>query len=125
MLDIFKWEICEVHPTATSPGRGAKIIIVAPYEGQKNLIMDLPPGVSDVEFVRDLVEVRTILGVQGHEAAIVIFDTTRSKRLGFLFQYANANVALTRAKHGLIVIGSEECWKGSYAIASLARILPR
>ncbi|KAK8032733.1 hypothetical protein PG990_002467 [Apiospora arundinis] len=68
---------------------------------------------SGAEIVRDLVDVRTIPLVQGHEADLVIFDTVRTTSLGFLAEHSN--VCLTRAKYGLIVVGSSQCWMGASA----------
>ncbi|KAK6815685.1 hypothetical protein PG989_004373 [Apiospora arundinis] len=70
---------------------------------------------SGAEIVRDLVDIRTIPLVQGHEADLVIFDTVRTTSLGFLAEHTNANVCLTRAKYGLIVVGSSKCWMGASA----------
>ncbi|KAK8033983.1 PhoH-like protein [Apiospora rasikravindrae] len=94
VLDIFKRKVCAVHPTETTPGQRSRIVVIAPYDGQKNLYKEMFARISNAEFVRGLVEVHTILGVQGHEADLVIFDMTRTSNFGFLCQHVNANVAL-------------------------------
>ncbi|KAK8064980.1 superfamily I DNA/RNA helicase [Apiospora hydei] len=97
------------------PGKRARVAIIAPYESQRIHYSELLAKVSDAEFVRDLVHFRTIPHVQGHEAEIVIFDTVRTSRLGFLVEHENANVCLTRAKHGLFVVGNLNCGTGPSA----------
>ncbi|KAK8099763.1 AAA domain-containing protein [Apiospora kogelbergensis] len=112
-LDIFKNEVCGQNPTKSAPGKRAKILIIAAYASQKMLYQALFAKLSPAEFVPDLVEIRTIFGAQGHEADVVIFDTVRTTKLGFLTENANVNVALTRARYGLIVVGQNDCWKDS------------
>jgi superfamily I DNA and/or RNA helicase len=54
------------------------------------------------------VETNTIDAVQGREADLVIFSTVRSNanlKVGFLDSDKRINVALSRAKKGLILIG--------------------
>ena len=49
----------------------------------------------------------TIDGAQGREKDFVILSCVRSntnKSIGFLQEYKRINVALTRAKHGLIIV---------------------
>ncbi|KAK8064317.1 NAM7-nonsense-mediated mRNA decay protein [Apiospora saccharicola] len=115
VVNAFKQELCAVHPTETNPGKRARIVIISPYDAQRQLYNELLSRVSDAEFVRDLVDVRTIPHVQGHEGELVFFDTVRTSRLGFLGELENANVCLTRAKYGLFVVGNLNCWKGASA----------
>ena len=52
------------------------------------------------------IEVDTIDGFQGQEKDVIIFSCVRSgKEVGFLREPKRLNVALTRAKHGLYIIG--------------------
>jgi hypothetical protein len=57
------------------------------------------------------VECSTIDTVQGREAEIVIFSVTRSnesQKVGFLAEFARINVALSRSRETLIIIGDDE-----------------
>ena len=46
-------------------------------------------------------------GFQGREKSVILFSCVRSShRIGFLSDERRLNVALTRAKHGLVLIGS-------------------
>ncbi|MDO5848064.1 MAG: IGHMBP2 family helicase [Methanobrevibacter sp.] len=77
--------------------------IISPYADQVNLIK------SRSEF-----EVKTVDGFQGREKEIIIISTVRSNdkgRIGFLSDLRRLNVALTRAKRKLIVIGNKETLK--------------
>lgn len=54
-------------------------------------------------------KVNTIDSFQGSEKEVIIFSCVRSNKnsnLGFLTDYRRINVALTRAKHGMIIVGN-------------------
>ena len=76
--------------------------IITPYAGQVRAIRDSVPNRYDG------VEVRTVDGYQGREKEVILFSCVRSNNegnVGFLSDSRRLNVALTRAKRGLIVIG--------------------
>ena len=88
--------------------------IITPYAGQVRAIR------NSMSEQLDDVEVRTVDGYQGREKEVIIFSCVRSnpeKNVGFLSESRRLNVALTRAKRGLIVIGdpdtlrSDKNWK--------------
>ena len=79
--------------------------IITPYAGQVRAIRD------SMSERLDSVEVRTVDGYQGREKEVIIFSCVRSNsegNVGFLSDSRRLNVALTRAKRGLIVIGDPE-----------------
>ena len=76
--------------------------IITPYAGQVRAIR------NSMSEELDDVEVRTVDGYQGREKEVIIFSCVRSnpeQNVGFLAEPRRLNVALTRAKRGLIVIG--------------------
>ena len=83
-----------------------QIAILAPYSAQVSL---LNTRLRDAGF--DGLEVGTVDGMQGREKEAVIFSLTRSnshKNVGFLAEKRRLNVAMTRAKRQLVVIGDSE-----------------
>lgn len=94
------------HPDSTSSAedgeklRNLSIAVLSPYSAQVKLLKHNLP---------DYITVSTIDGFQGREADIVIFTTVRSNMegdIGFLEDARRLNVAWTRAKKGLLIIGS-------------------
>lgn len=78
------------------------IAVLTPYSAQ---VADLKTRLA----LLPAVEVSSIDGFQGREADIVVFVTVRCNahcEIGFLKDLRRINVALTRAKAGVIVIGS-------------------
>lgn len=76
------------------------LAILTPYSRQADLLRETCPGVL----------VSSIDGFQGQEADIIIFVTVRCNlrgEIGFLKDTRRLNVALTRAKAGLIIIGDQ------------------
>ena len=74
-----------------------KIGIISPYEDQRDLISSLTN-----------VEVKTVDGYQGREKDVMIISTVRSntkRKIGFLNDLRRLNVALTRARRKMIMIG--------------------
>ncbi|RLF64807.1 MAG: IGHMBP2 family helicase, partial [Thermoplasmata archaeon] len=79
------------------------IAVITPYEDQRNVLRS---------FLRVKgLEINTIDGFQGREKEIVVLSLVRSNphgEIGFLRDYRRLNVALTRAKRKLIIIGNVE-----------------
>ena len=74
--------------------------IISPYADQVKIIQENTP-----------IEVKTVDGFQGREKEIIIISTVRSNdngNIGFLSDLRRLNVAITRAKRKLIIIGNIE-----------------
>ena len=74
--------------------------VITPYAGQARLIRSLCETAG--------VEIDTVDGFQGREKEVIIISCVRSNRqgeIGILADTRRMNVALTRAKRKLIVIG--------------------
>jgi len=80
------------------------IAVLTPYARQLEVLKGKLAGMKNIE-------ASSIDGYQGREADIVVFVTTRCNvgcEIGFLKDLRRMNVALTRARAGLIVIGHRE-----------------
>ena len=88
-----------------------EIGIISPYADQVKIIQDRTP-----------VEVKTVDGFQGREKEIIIISTVRSNpdgNIGFLSDLRRLNVAITRAKRKLIIIGNKDTLKHNPTYARL------
>jgi superfamily I DNA and/or RNA helicase len=82
------------------------IVILSPYKGQINY-MEREIRADD-KLVNLTIKVKTIDGFQGQESDIVIVSLVRSNGkndIGFLKDYRRFNVAITRAKCQVVVVG--------------------
>ena len=78
--------------------------VISPYSGQVRLIREL------FEEKIEGLEIKSVDGYQGREKEVIVLSTVRSNDdgvVGFLSDYRRLNVAMTRAKRGLIVIGDD------------------
>lgn len=77
--------------------------IISPYSDQVKLIQE-----------KTEIEVKTVDGFQGREKEIIIISSVRSNdkgNIGFLNDLRRLNVAITRAKRKLIIIGNKNTLK--------------
>ena len=80
------------------------IVVISPYKAQCNLLKSLNPNL----------EIHTVDSFQGREADVIILTTVRTgNSIGFWNDYRRLNVALTRARHVLRIIGKIETWNKS------------
>ena len=78
--------------------------VISPYAGQVRLIRSMLN--DEIEGL----EVKSVDGYQGREKEIIVLSTVRANedgKVGFLSDYRRLNVALTRARRGLIVVGDD------------------
>jgi len=83
--------------------------IVTPYVAQvrllKRMLKNIVPEGQDPE----LLEVASVDNFQGREKELIVFSAVRCNRsgtVGFLADWRRLNVMLTRAKRGVVIIGS-------------------
>ncbi len=82
--------------------------IIAPYKAQIELLRDLVMKNPAFDAVRDQVSINTVDAFQGQERDVIYIGLTRSNEqneIGFLKEYRRMNVAMTRAKSQLVIIG--------------------
>ncbi|KAL6882570.1 hypothetical protein ACP4OV_011260 [Aristida adscensionis] len=96
---------------------GVSVGIICPYAAQVEAIQR---AVGDASAMRPLaVRVNSVDGFQGSEEDIIILSTVRSNSAGstgFLSNLRRANVALTRARHCLWILGNATTLRGSGSV---------
>ena len=85
--------------------------VITPYNGQVRLLVDLfeQAGGRELGAPYEGLEIKSVDGYQGREKEIIVFSAVRANdagEIGFLKDRRRLNVALTRAKRGLIVLGN-------------------
>ncbi|CAM9707583.1 unnamed protein product, partial [Phaeothamnion confervicola] len=111
-------------PPRQVPGIKGQVGIITPYSQQVHELQEqfrraLGPG------FRDEVEISTVDGFQGREKDVIIVSCVRasgSAGIGFLADVRRMNVALTRAKYGLYVIGESSTLRINRQWASLIQV---
>lgn len=82
--------------------------VISPYKQQINLLKEQLDHAEDLQKVKQHISVNTIDSFQGQERDVVYISLTRSNdkgEIGFLSDIRRMNVAMTRAKKKLVVIG--------------------
>ena len=82
--------------------------VIAPYRAQVSELMRQFDALGVQADMRERVEFATVDAFQGQERDAIVISFTRSNsegEVGFLKEYRRTNVAMTRAKHHLLMIG--------------------
>jgi regulator of nonsense transcripts 1 len=87
-----------------------EIGVITPYEGQRSYIVTTMQnsGTYKKEYYKD-VEVASVDAFQGREKDFIVLSCVRSndsQGIGFLSDPRRLNVALTRAKYGVVILGN-------------------
>ncbi|NXY72669.1 ZGRF1 protein, partial [Glareola pratincola] len=88
---------------------GSAIGVITLYKSQMCKIQNLLSGIhSEASGVR-AVQVSTVDAFQGAEKEIVLLSCVRTRQIGFIDSEKRMNVALTRAKRHLLIVGHLAC----------------
>ena len=84
--------------------------VITPYEGQRSFLVQYMQhnGSFHTKLYQEI-EVASVDAFQGREKDIIVFSCVRSNEhqgIGFLNDPRRLNVALTRAKYGIIIVGN-------------------
>ena len=77
-----------------------QVVVITPYSAQASLLMRYQMGVP----------IHTVDSFQGKEADAIVLCMVRTSNIGFWSDARRLNVALTRAKKKLVVVGNGESW---------------
>jgi len=85
--------------------------LISPYKGQVYLLRRMVKADSFWKPFRSLLTINTVDGFQGQERDIIVISMVRSNeegQVGFLRDLRRMNVAITRARMKLIIVGDSE-----------------
>lgn len=100
----YKEELKAFYTTENFPN----IAVISPYRHQVELLKELVQNDSSLQEVSHAISVNTIDSFQGKERDAVFISLTRSNAdatIGFLSDIRRMNVAMTRARKKLVVVG--------------------
>lgn len=87
---------------------GITLAIITPYRAQVDFLLKLADGSVILEPLHTLISINTVDAFQGQERDVIVIGFVRSNdkgEVGFLQDIRRTNVAMTRAKRKLIMIG--------------------
>lgn len=91
--------------------KALEVMIITPYRKQEEAIRNAIEKLQAASsFANLLVEICTLDRCQGREADFVLISLVRKRATRFLDMPKRWNVALTRAKEGLFIIGNIESY---------------
>jgi superfamily I DNA and/or RNA helicase len=106
---IFQW-LKQLNQVSMEAQKSYKVAVLSGYAAQLTLLRRrLDTEESDLQKL--IIECNTVDAFQGREADIVIYSVTRSnkdKKIGFLRDEARLNVALSRGRVGLVIVGDHQ-----------------
>ena len=115
-IDVVEGVVAEM----ASMGEGWENIqlgVISPYTAQvtelRTRLLHRQTGLPATQL-----EVKTVDGFQGREKDVIIFSCVRTASIGFLNDYRRLNVAITRAKRGLVIIGDSRLLRSDPTWAS-------
>jgi predicted DNA helicase len=94
--------------TAVAYSGPISIGIISPYKEQREWLKESVPAADDLSNKISELSVKTIDGFQGEERDVIYISLVRSnerQEIGFLSDLRRMNVAITRARKKLVVIG--------------------
>ncbi len=98
----------ELTELATQGAVAPTIAVIAPYKEQVRVLKEQLQHVPGLQQYLDQIIINTVDGFQGQERDVVYISLTRSNAdgvIGFLSDIRRMNVAMTRARKKLVVIG--------------------
>ncbi|KAM0022021.1 putative P-loop containing nucleoside triphosphate hydrolase, DNA2/NAM7 helicase, helicase [Helianthus debilis subsp. tardiflorus] len=102
--------VASLFKQAVSRKQKVSVGCITPYKAQVNALQE-EIGTKYIGYERYfLVNVRSVDGFQGSEEDVIIISTVRCNSkgsVGFLANHQRTNVALTRARHCLWILGNE------------------
>ncbi|MDP1747561.1 MAG: AAA domain-containing protein [Bacteroidota bacterium] len=100
--------VLEQYSQSNKSGKRITIGIISPYKEQVQYLINKVAEDEDFNNYRSQIAIKTVDGFQGQERDVIYISLVRSndlKEIGFLNDIRRMNVALTRAKKKLVVIG--------------------
>ncbi|XP_010000170.1 PREDICTED: protein ZGRF1 [Chaetura pelagica] len=110
------YNMAEVHFTVkliqsliASGIESSAIGVITLYKSQMCKVCNLLSSVHSEAFDTKALQVSTVDAFQGAEKEIIVLSCVRTRQIGFIDSEKRVNVALTRAKRHLLIVGNLPC----------------
>ncbi|NXN98392.1 ZGRF1 protein, partial [Rhinopomastus cyanomelas] len=110
------YNMAEVHFTVkliqsllASGIKGSAIGVITLYKSQMSKVQNLLSSISSEALEARTVQVSTVDAFQGAEKEVIVLSCVRTRQMGFIDSEKRMNVALTRAKRHLLIVGHLAC----------------
>lgn len=125
-LRVIRGLLNELQAAASKEDESLEVAVISGYgEQARRLQRDLRP--NDSKWSHLDLHVHPVDSFQGQERDVVIYSVTRSNKegqLGFLRSERRINVALSRAKDALVIVGDDRfCARAGGGQSALARVI--
>lgn len=110
--DIIFKQLLEIDEELVKLDQNKETAIIAGYRGQRDKLNRLYESYYKDKFKNMTIEINTVDAFQGRETDIVFYSVVRSNeegKLGFLKDVRRLNVALSRARELIVVVGDHHC----------------
>ena len=111
-VDVIFKTLKEIDKECIKKNITKEVGIIAGYQAQKSSIKKEYESQYKSMFKKITVEINTVDAFQGRETDIILYSIVRSNKdgnIGFLRDMRRLNVALSRARELLILVGDHEC----------------
>ena len=96
------------HLSQNQPAQELTIGVIAPYKAQIKLLNEIVQEENALEGITENIRINTVDAFQGQERDVIYISLVRSNNdseIGFLKEYRRMNVAMTRARSTLVIVG--------------------
>lgn len=115
--DVIRQKLLNFNNEYSKAGTHKTVGVISPYRSQSGQLKQLIKTKSE-EWTNLEIDIATVDAFQGSDRDIIVFDTVRSNpsnRLGHITDVKRLNVALSRAKELLVIVGDADCaYKGKF-----------
>lgn len=112
-ITLLYHQLASRYPELRSRESSPQVAVISPYRSQVKLLKDNFRSTFGDQS-KEVIDVNTVDGFQGREKEVVIFSCVRSneeQKIGFVSDYQRMNVAITRARSAVLVVGSASTLK--------------
>ncbi|KAJ1924056.1 hypothetical protein IWQ60_005467 [Tieghemiomyces parasiticus] len=96
-----------VHRMITSLAADATVGVIALYKEQADRLVVAVDQLPIVQEQRSRIQISTVDAFQGSEKNVIILSCVRTDKIGFIQSPHRVNVALSRAKEHMVIVGSK------------------